>query len=291
MIPASFDYYSPASLDEAIQLLQQHGDDAKLLAGGHSLIPLMKLRLAEPKVLIDLARIPGLSYIRPSNGGVAIGALTTHHTLETSDLLKTELPLVAEAAAQIGDVQVRNRGTIGGSLVHADPGGDLPAVATALGAEFVLRGPRGERTVGADDFFVAMLTTAAEPDEVLTEIRLPKLQGRAGYAYEKAANLASGYAVVGVAAAVALAEDGTVRDVRIGITGAGPQPVRATAAEDALRGQRPTAEVIRAAADRAPEAVDEPLEDIHASADYRRALLRVHARRALERAAQAAGGR
>lgn len=290
MIPASFEYYTPTTVDETIQLLQHHGDDAKLLAGGHSLIPLMKLRLAEPAVLIDLGGVQGLSYIRPSDGAVAVGAMTTHHTLESSDVLRSELPLVAEAAAAIGDVQVRNRGTIGGSLVHADPGADLPAVAMALGGQFVLRGPGGERTVPADEFFVGMLTTAAEPNEVLTEIRLPKLQGRAGYAYEKVANLASGYAVVGVAAAVALAGDGTVQDVRIGVTGAGAQPVRATAAEGALRGQRPSADAIRAAAERAPESVEEPLEDIHASADFRRQLLRVHTRRALERAVQAAGG-
>lgn len=290
MIPASFEYEAPTTLDEAIRLLQQHGDNAKLLAGGHSLIPLMKLRLAQPGVLIDLGRIPGLAYIQERDGSIAIGALSTHHMLETSDLLRRELPLVAEAAAAIGDVQVRNRGTIGGSLVHADPGADLPAVVLALGGTLMLRGPRGERTVSADEFFVGMLTTAVEPDEVLTEIRLPKLAGRAGYAYQKAPNPASGYAMVGIAAAVSLATDGTVQDVRIGITGAGPQPVRARAAEDALRGRQPTAEAIATAAEQAAQAVEEPLEDIHASAEYRRALVRVHTRRALERAVQAARG-
>lgn len=290
MIPASFDYYAPASVDEAIQLLQQHGDDAKVLAGGHSLIPLLKLRLTEPAVLVDLGRIPGLSYIRAANGGVAIGALTTHHTLETSDVLKAELPFVAEAASKIGDVQVRNRGTIGGSLVHVDPGADLPAVVIALGGSVVLKGPRGEREVGAEDFFVGMLTSAAEADEVLTEVRLPKLQGRAGYAYQKAANKASGYAVVGVAAAVSLAADGTIQEARIGITGACGAPVRASAAEDALRGQRPGTDAYAAAAEQAAAACEDPLDDIHASGEYRRELVKVHTRRALERAARAAGG-
>jgi carbon-monoxide dehydrogenase medium subunit len=290
MIPAPFDYYAPTSLDEAIRLLSEHGDDAKLLAGGHSLIPLMKLRLAEPKALIDLGRVPGLAYIRANGDVIAVGALTTHHMLETSEVLRAQLPMVAEAAATIGDVQVRNRGTIGGSLVHADPGADLPAVVLALSGALILRGPRGAREVSADDFFVGMLTTAVEADEVLTEIRLPKLAGRAGYAYQKAANRASGYAVAGVAAAVALGPDGRVRDARIAITGAGARPVRASLAESALAGQQPTAEAIRDAAERAAEAIIEPLEDIHASGEYRKELVRVHTRRALERAVRAAGG-
>ncbi|MFN8558260.1 MAG: FAD binding domain-containing protein [Dehalococcoidia bacterium] len=214
MIPAPFTYFAPSTVDEAIALLQQHGEQAKLLAGGHSLVPLMKLRLATPAVVIDIGRLPDLAYIRREGDAIAVGALTTHHMLESSALLRADLPLVAEAAAAIGDVQVRNRGTIGGSLVHADPGGDLPAVALALDATLVLRGPAGERTVNAEDFFLGMLTTAIEPDEVLTAVRLAALPGRAGYAYQKAANKASGYAVVGIAAAVALAADGTVAAAR-----------------------------------------------------------------------------
>ncbi len=290
MIPATFDYFAPGSLDEAIQLLQQHGDEAKILAGGHSLIPLMKLRLAEPRVLIDIGQLADLSYVRTANGSVAVGALTTYHTLETSAVLKSDLPLLSEAAASVGDIQVRNRGTIGGSLVHADPGGDLPAVVVALEAEFVVRGPGGERTISAGEFFVGMLTTSIAPNEVLTEIRLPKLSGKAGYAYQKAANQASGYAIVGVAAAVSIGDGGNVQDVRIGITGAGAQAVRATAAENALKGQRATPETIRAAADQAASAIDDPLEDIHASGAYRKELVKVHTRRALERAVRAAGG-
>jgi carbon-monoxide dehydrogenase medium subunit len=277
-------------VDDAIQKLREHGDDAKVLAGGHSLIPLMKLRLAEPKVLIDITRIPGLSYVRANDGQFVIGALTTYHTLETSNELKQQLPIVAETIATVGDVQVRNRGTIGGSLVHADPGGDMPAVVLALGGELVIKGPNGERTVPAEDFFLGMLTTAVEQDEILTEIRLPKLSGKAGYAYQKQANKASGYAVVGVAVAVSLAADGTVQDARIGITGAGPQPVRATEAENALKGKQPSDETIAAAAQAAAGAIDDPMEDIHASGEYRRELVRVHTRRALQRAITSARG-
>ena len=290
MIPATFDYYAPTSIDEALQLLQEHGDEAKVLAGGHSLIPLLKLRLADPKVLIDIGRIPNLAYIRPHDGGVAIGALTTHQMLETSDLLRAELPLLAEAAGRIGDVQVRNRGTIGGSLVHADPGGDLPAPVLALGATMVVRGAGGERTVSADEFFVGMLTTAVGPDELLTEVRVPRLSGRAGYAYEKAANKASGYAVVGVAAAVSTGPDGSIQEARIGITGAGAQPVRATAAEESLRGRNPSEDNLRAAGEQAAQAVDDPMDDIHASAAYRRELVKVLTRRALARAARGVRG-
>ena len=290
MIPASFDYYAPTSVEEALQLLQEHGDEAKVLAGGHSLIPLLKLRLADPKVLIDIGRIPDLAYIRPHDGGVAIGALTTHHMLETSDLLRAELPLLAEAAGRIGDVQVRNRGTIGGSLVHADPGGDLPAPVLALGATMVLRGSGGERTVSADEFFLGMLTTAVGPEELLTEVRAPRLSARAGYAYEKAANKASGYAVVGVAVAVSAGPDGSIQEARIGITGAGAQPVRATAAEESLRGRIPSEDNLRAAGEQAAEAVDDPLDDIHASAAYRRELVKVLTRRALARAARGVQG-
>jgi carbon-monoxide dehydrogenase medium subunit len=197
---------------------------------------------------------------------------------------------VAETIATVGDVQVRNRGTIGGSLVHADPGGDMPAVVLALGGELVVKGPNGERTVPADEFFLGMLTTAVEQDEILTEIRLPKLSGKAGYAYQKQANKASGYAVVGVAVAVSLGADGTVQDARIGITGAGAQPVRATEAENSLKGKQPSDDAIAAAAEAAARAIDEPMEDIHASGEYRRELVRVHTRRALQRAVASARG-
>jgi aerobic carbon-monoxide dehydrogenase medium subunit len=283
MIPARFECYRPASLDEAIQLLRQHGEEAKLLAGGHSLIPMMKLRLAEPGVLVDVGRLPGLAGVRERDGRIAIGALSTHHSLESSELLRRRAQLVAEAAGQIGDVQVRNRGTIGGSLVHADPGADLPSVMLALDAELVLRGPNGERVLPARDFFVDMLTTATRPDEILTEVRIPALPQGSGSAYLKYPNPASGYSIVGVAAVVSLGQDGACQDVRVGIGGAGPLPVRASAAEAALRGQRPSPEAIEAAAARAADAVD-ALDDIHASATYRLHLVRVYTRRALEEA-------
>jgi carbon-monoxide dehydrogenase medium subunit len=287
MIPASFAYHAASSVDEAIRLLQQHGDEAKILAGGHSLIPLMKLRLTEPGVIVDIGGIAELRGVRPRDGGVAIGALTTHTTVG-SDAGLAGYDALQEAARAVGDVQVRNRGTIGGSLTHADPGGDLPAAVLALDAEIALRGPSGERTVKADDFFQGLLTSDVGEDEVLTEVRVRRPAERTGTAYVKFPNPASGYAVVGVAAAVTLSADGTVTDAHIGITGAGDHAVRATAAENALKGQRLTPETIASAANLAADGID-PLEDIHASGEYRLQLTKVFAKRALERAAQRAG--
>lgn len=288
MIPAAFDYYRPGTVDEAVQLLSSH-EDAKLLAGGHSLIPLMKLRLAEPAVLVDIGALRGLAGIREADGQIVIGALTTHHMLESSELLRSKAQVVAEAAAQIGDVQVRNRGTIGGSLVHADPGADLPAVMLALDATLVLRGPSGERTVPARDFFVEMMTTAAQPDEILTEVRLAALPQGSGSAYEKFPNPASGYSIVGAAAIVQLDGTGACQDVRLGISGAGPMPLRASAAEAALRGQPAAPEAIQRAASAASEGID-ALEDIHASSAYRLHLAQVMSRRALQSAIDRARG-
>ena len=289
MIPASFECYRPNTIDEAIDLLRRHGEEAKVLAGGHSLIPMMKLRLAEPGVLVDIGRLPRLAGVRESDGWINIGALTTHHALESSETLRARAPVVAEAAAQIGDVQVRNRGTIGGSLVHADPGADLPAVMLALDAVLALRGPNVERLVAAGDFFVDMLTTATQPDEILTEVRIPALPAGTGSAYLKYPNPASGYSIAGVAAVVSLGQDGTCQAVRIGIGGAGPMPVRASASEAALRGRRPTPDAIAAAASRASDGID-ALDDIHASAAYRLHLVQVYTRRALEQAVQRARG-
>lgn len=288
MIPAAFEYYKPATVEEAVTLLSSH-DDAKVLAGGHSLIPLMKLRLAEPAALVDIGGLRGLAGIRQADGQIAIGALTTHHTLETADVLRARAQVVAEAAAQIGDQQVRNRGTIGGSLVHADPGADLPAVMLALDATMVLRGPGGERNVPANEFFVEMLTTATQPNEILTEVRIPSLPARSGSAYVKFPNPASGYSIVGAAAIVQLDGSGNCQDVRVGISGAGPMPLRATGVESALRGQAPTPEALQRAAASATDGID-PLEDIHASADYRLHLATVMTRRALEAAVSRARG-
>jgi carbon-monoxide dehydrogenase medium subunit len=287
MIPASFEYFRPSSVEEAIQLLGQH-EDAKVLAGGHSLIPLMKLRLAEPSVIIDIGAISGLSGIRERDGQVGIGALTTYYAIESSDALRSRAPVVSEAAGLVGDVQVRNRGTIGGSLVHADPGADLPAVILAMGATMKLRGAGGERSVPANEFFVEMMTSAVQPDELLTEVQVPSLPARTGSVYLKHPNPASGYSVVGVAAILTLAGDGSCQDVRIGVSGAGPMPVRASAAEAALRGQQPTPANIARAAERAADGI-ETLDDIHASSAYRTHLVTVYARRALEAAARRSG--
>ncbi|MDP9365997.1 MAG: xanthine dehydrogenase family protein subunit M, partial [Chloroflexota bacterium] len=235
MNPAAFDYHRAASVQDAVALLQQH-PDAKLLAGGHSLLPVLKLRLAEPPALVDIGRIPELRGVREEGAGLTIGALTTHHQLATDPLVRERAPLLAETAARVGDRQVRNRGTFGGTLAHADAAADYPAAVLALEAEIVARGPGGERTIPAADFFVAFLTTALAPDEILTEVRLPAPLPRSGTSYQKLANQASGYAVVGVAAVVALDEQGRCAEARVGITGAAERGLRATATEAALLG-------------------------------------------------------
>jgi carbon-monoxide dehydrogenase medium subunit len=281
MIATEFEYLTPSSLDEAISLLTKHGDEAKLLAGGHSLIPIMKLRLAQPKFLIDIGRLSGLADIREDSGAIVIGGLVTHHALETSDLLKSKLPLLPETAAHVADVQVRNRGTIGGSLVHADPAADLPATALALRAEFRVVGPKGQRTIGAEDFFVGLLTTAIAPDEILTEVRFPLLPAKTGSAYVKVPNKASHYAIVGVAAVVTLGKDGRCEQARIGLTGVTHKPQRALAAEKALVGKAPDAGTIAAAASLAADGI-KALSDIHASAEFRLHLTKVMTGRALK---------
>src|SRR5579859_1053996 len=218
MIPASFDYIAAKTLDEAISLLARHKDDAKILAGGHSLLPAMKLRLMQPKVLIDLGRIKDLSYIKEEGGQIRIGAMTTHFQVEISDLLRRACPLLPETATHLGDMQVRNKGTIGGSLVHSDPAADWPAAILALDAELVARGSKGDRSIKVSDFFVDMLTTALEPGEILREIRIPAGKGKPAQAYVKVRHPASGFAVVGVAVNLATA-GGKCEAVAIGITG------------------------------------------------------------------------
>lgn len=287
MIPATFEYHAPTSVAEAARLLAQYGEGAKLLAGGHSLLPLMKLRLARPQALIYLGKISTLSYIREADGGLAIGAMTTYHQLETSDLVKRRAPVLAEAAGAVADVQVRNMGTIGGSLSHADPAGDLPAVALALGAQMVTSSTQEHRTINADDFFVDLFTTALRPTEILSEIRVPALPARTGTAYAKFANKASHYAVVGVAAVVTLNSSGVCQSARVAITGAGPKAVRATEAEAALRGKRLDDAAIRAAAQKAGSGI-EFNSDVHASAEYRAHLTTVYAERAIRVAASRA---
>ena len=287
MTTSAFEYHAPTSVAEAVQLLAQHGDSAKLLAGGHSLVPLMKLRLARPEVLIDLGKIESMAYIREQDGGLAIGAMTTQTQLETSDLVKSRAPLLAEAAGMVADPQVRNMGTIGGSLSHADPAGDLPAVVLALGAQMVTSSTGEHRTIAADDFFVDLLTTDLRPTEILNEILVPGLPARTGTAYAKFGNKASHYAIVGVAAVVTVGSDGTCQRVRIGVTGAGPKAVRAVSAEDALTGSSLDDSAISAAAARAGDGIDFN-EDIHASAEYRAHLTTVYAARAIRAAASRA---
>jgi len=282
MIPASFDYKRANSIDEALTLLAQN-EDAKILAGGHSLIPAMKFRLIQPSLLVDIGRIKDLAYIREEGNQICVGAATTHYQIESSDLLKGICPLLPDCASHIGDVQVRNKGTIGGSIAHADPAGDWPAAIVALNAEMIVVSKNGERAIKADDFFVDLLTTALEPNEILREIRINKTNGRAAQAYVKMHHPASGYAVVGVAANLSLSADGNCERASLGITGVSSKAYRATAAEAALSGAKPDAQTIANAAAHAGDGVDFN-GDLFASADYRRHLAIVYTRRAIEAA-------
>jgi len=270
VIPASFDYQRAASAEEAVSMLREHGEEAKLLAGGHSLLPLMKLRLATPSVVIDVGRIRELSYLRDGGDQVSIGALTRHRDVETSELLQREVPILAHVAGLVGDPQVRHRGTIGGSLAHGDPASDLPAVVLALGGTLVVQGPGGRRDIPATEFFQGFLETALAPEEMLVEIRVPKARG--GWSYQKFNRRAIDWAIVGVAA------------VRNGTTGValvnmGPVPLRASAVEQALAGGASAADAAALAA----EGTD-PSADLNASVEYRQHLARVLVRRALEEA-------
>jgi aerobic carbon-monoxide dehydrogenase medium subunit len=280
VIPPAFDYVAPDSLEEAIRHLHESGEDAKVLAGGHSLLPLMKLRLAAPTLLVDLRNVPGLHGVQKDNGSIRLGALTTHSTLEDTP----ELGLISKAASLIADRQVRNRGTIGGSLAHGDTAADLPAVVLACEGEVTAQGPNGQRVIGAQDLFQDFLTTALQPDEILTEVRLPSMEGWS-YGYEKFNRRAEDWAMVGVCALVRKAGDGSCEDVRIGLTHMGSTPLRATAAEDALRGGGVDEQAIGAAAEQAGEGT-EPLGDLNATPEYKRHLARVLTRRALTTAAQ-----
>ena len=278
MIPPEFDYVAPASLDEALQALQQGGEDAKVLAGGHSLIPLMKLRLAFPTLLVDLRKLDDLRGIR-ANGEVTIGALTTHAEIEDDK----GLGLLARAASTIADRQVRHRGTIGGSLAHGDSASDLPAVLLALEGSVVARGSGGERTIAAADLFVDLWTTSLKPDEIVTEVRVPSPEGW-GFGYQKFNRRREDWAMVAVCALVRKSGD-SAEDVRVGLTNMGPTPLRATAVEEALRGQPLSAESIASAAEQAAEGTS-PTGDLNATAEYKQHLARVLCARALTEAAQ-----
>jgi carbon-monoxide dehydrogenase medium subunit len=280
VIPTAFDYERATSLDDAVARLAAANGKAKLIAGGHSLVPLMKFRLSEPKRLIDIARIPGLSGIREKDGTIAIGAGTVHHDVATSALLRQHCPVVSDAAAEIGDPQVRNRGTLGGSLAHADPSADYPAAMLAVDAEIHVKGPKGWRVVKARDFFKDLFTVDLAPDEIIASVQFPPVRAAA---YAKLHQRASHYAIVGVAAALDVS-DGRIRVARIGLTGAGPYAIRLTKVEEALAGQTLTKETVDAAAQLAGADLKEVNADLHASAEYRRAMIPVFTRRALERA-------
>jgi carbon-monoxide dehydrogenase medium subunit len=283
MYPAQFDYHTPSTVQDAISLLGRLKDDAKLLAGGHSLVPMMKLRLAQPKHLIDLRKVPGLSGIKEEGGAIVIGALTTHYQVESSALLKQRCPLLPETAGQIGDPQIRNLGTMGGSLAHADPAADYPATVIALGAELVAEGPKGRRTFKADDFFKGLLTTALQPDEILIEVRIPSWPAGTGMSYMKFPHPASRFAVVGVAAAVTVDGKGGCSKAGVGITGAGTKAVRAKGVETAITGKTFDAAAIQAAAEKAADGVDVQA-DLQGSVEYKTHLIKVYCRRALEAA-------
>ena len=278
MIPPEFDYAAPESLEEAIRLLAEGGEDAKVLAGGHSLIPLMKLRLGAPSLLVDLRKVPGLHGIQRENGHFRVGAMTPHRTVEFSP----ELGLAAKVAGTIADPQVRHRGTLGGTLAHGDPASDMPAILLAVEGSVTAQGPNGQRTIAAAELFEDFLTTSLAPDEVLTEARLPAMDGY-GFAYQKFNRRREDWAMVAVSALVKRAADGTCEDVRVGLTHMASVPLRAWDVEKALRGQRLTPETIRAAAEWAAEGT-EPPGDLNATPDFKRHLARVMCRRALEEA-------
>jgi aerobic carbon-monoxide dehydrogenase medium subunit len=286
LISSAFEYQRATSIDDAVAKLQAANGSGKLIAGGHSLVPLMKLRLSEPQVLIDIARIPGLSGIREASGGLEIGAGTVHSDIASSPLVREQCPALADAAAAIGDPQVRNRGTIGGSLAHADPTADYPAVMLAVDADLQISGARGTRTVRANGFFQDLFTVDLAPDEIITSIRCA--QARVA-SYAKLYQRASHFAIVGVAAAL-LMNDGVIQSARIGLTGAGPHATRLSPVEAALAGQSPTLDVLRDVAALAGQDIEHVNADLHASAAYRRAMIPVFTRRALEGALARLGG-
>ncbi|MDR7495253.1 MAG: xanthine dehydrogenase family protein subunit M [Armatimonadota bacterium] len=290
MIPAAFTYHRPRTVGAALRLLATHGPDAKVLAGGQSLLPMMKLRVVEPAHIVDIGRIAALRRIRMRRGRLHLGALVTHWMIESSAVVRRAAPVLAETAAVIGDVQVRNLGTIGGALAHADPAADYPAAVLALDAEIALAGPGGTRTVPAAQFFQGIMTTAAAPGELITEVSIPVRTGRVGSCYQKMANPASGFAICGVAAVVGLDEAGRCADVRVGITGVAATPYRAWGVEAALTGAEPSADCLAEAAAAAADGV-EANEDLHASAEYRLHLARVLTRRALAVASERASHR
>ncbi|MFQ5662619.1 MAG: FAD binding domain-containing protein [Terriglobia bacterium] len=281
MKPPPFDYFAPSTTEEAISLLGEYAERAKILAGGQSLVPLLNFRLARPQVLVDINRIQQLSYIVESEEGLRIGALTRHRALETSPLVQAKCPILAFAARFIGHLAIRNRGTFGGSLAHADPAAEFPVVLAALGSRISLRSPRGERSLSPEEFFLSYLTTALQPPEILVEAWVPTLGPRTGWGFQELALQQGAFALVAVAALITLDERGVCREARIALGSVAPVPVRAKAAENLLRGEKPNPKLLAEAARLVTE-VTEPTTDIHASAEYRTAMAEVYARRALQ---------
>ncbi len=267
----------------AVEALVSLGEDAEVIAGGHSLLPMMKLRLARPSVLIDLSKISELGGIRQENDQISVGTLSTHYQVESSELLKEKCPLLPQTVRLIGDVQVRNRGTVGGSLAHADPAADLPAAILALGAELQIKGSDGDRRIQAEEFFLGPMTTALKHTEILTAINIPVLSARTGTSYQKMAQKASGFALIGVAAVVSLNDSGTCSEIGLGVTGLGAQPFRAREVEGRLKGKKLDPALIESVSSEATRGID-PLEDIHASAEFRAHLACVYTARAIEEA-------
>ena len=288
MIPPAFEYLRPKTIPEALAFLEQHGDDAKILSGGQSLIPMMKLRLARPAFLVDLNRISGLSYIKEDGGFLKIGGLTREADIESSSLVRTKYALLFDTAGVIADPQVRNLATVGGNLAHGDPANDHPATMMALGAQVVATGKKGERVIPVDSFFVSLFTTALEPGEILTEIRIPVPPPKSGGAYIKVERKVGDFATAAVAAQVTLDDKGAVAKAGIALTNAGPTPIRAKKAEDFLRGKKPDAATIAQAALLAADNA-QPSSDLRGPAEYKKGLIKELAKRAITRAVERAG--
>jgi len=287
MIPPAFEYLRPKTLPEAVAMLQQHGDDAKILSGGQSLIPMMKLRLARPSHLIDINRVSGLSYVKEEGGFLKIGGLTREAELEASSVVRAKYPLLMDTATVIADPQVRNMATVGGNLAHGDPANDHPATMLAMGAQVVATGAKGERVIAIDDFFVSLFTTALEHDEILTEIRIPIPPAHSGGAYFKLERKVGDFATAATAVQVTLDDKGTIQKIGIGLTNAGPTPLRAKSAEDALRGKKADVALINQASQLAMDSAD-PSADLRGPAEYKKGLIKELTKRALTRALERA---
>lgn len=289
MKPPSFDYEAPQTIEQAVALLEGNSFDAKLLAGGQSLMPLLNMRLTRPALLVDLARIPNLDYVREDGDSLRVGAMTRQRSLELSETVRTRLPLLHAGVLNIAHPQNRNQGTVGGSLAHADPAAELPALAVALDAELTITGSAGQRRIGAADFFVTYLTTSLEPSEIVTEIRWPLLPKNAGWSVTELARRHGDFALAGVIAVLGLDGSGRTAEARLVLFGVGAKPLRMSAVERQLVGAKPDERAFAAAGAKAASEIEEPLSDVHATAEYRRALAEVLVKRALTEAARRAG--